>query len=137
MHRDGGENDRCFSHRMKSDGQSWRADRLTTAERGYGGRWVKLRAAHLAANPLCRMCLNDSPRRLTPGTVVDHVVPHRGDPALLYDPANLQTLCAPHHNGAKQSEEKSGRVRGCGPDGMPIDPGHPWNRGGPQAGSGQ
>jgi 5-methylcytosine-specific restriction protein A len=30
--------------------------------------------------------------------VTDHIVPHRGDPALLWDPANLQALCARCHN---------------------------------------
>ena len=44
--------------------------------------------------------------------VADHIVPHRGDPALFWDPANLQTLRAdPCHNQVKQREER--RTRGA------------------------
>lgn len=39
-------------------------------------------------------------------SVVDHITPHRGDYALFWDQANWQSLCAPHHNGAKQSIDK-------------------------------
>lgn len=43
------------------------------------------------------------------------------------DPANLQSLCKPHHDSAKQSEERLGYAKGCDVDGRPIDPAHPWN----------
>jgi 5-methylcytosine-specific restriction enzyme A len=38
--------------------------------------------------------------------VADHVRPHRGDEALFWDRANLQCLCKPCHDSAKQSEER-------------------------------
>ena len=41
-------------------------------------------------------------------TIVHHVKAHKGDLALFYDPGNLQSLCAPHHDSAAQREEKSG-----------------------------
>ncbi|MFG1256325.1 HNH endonuclease signature motif containing protein [Xanthobacter flavus] len=41
--------------------------------------------------------------------VCDHVRPHRGDPALFWDEGNLQTLCKPCHDGAKQSAERRAR----------------------------
>lgn len=45
--------------------------------------------------------------------VADHIVPHRGDPALFWDPNNLQTLRAsPCHNRVKQAQER--RERGLG-----------------------
>lgn len=59
-------------------------------------------------------------------TVVDHIVPHRGDVALFHDEANLASLCAACHNRHKQRQEKSGRLVGNDADGMPLDPGHHW-----------
>jgi len=38
------------------------------------------------------------------GTDVDHIIPHRGDPLLMADPQNLQTLCETHH-GRKTARE--------------------------------
>ena len=38
--------------------------------------------------------------------VADHILPHRGDPDLFWSKANLQTLCKPCHDGAKQAEER-------------------------------
>lgn len=52
----------------------------------------------------CQMC-----RRLEGNTarlVADHKKPHRGDPALFWAEGNLQTLCKPCHDGAKQADER-------------------------------
>ena len=83
---------------------SWRGDKQTSTQRGYGYRWQKVRAAFLAANPLCVMCEREG--RITVATVVDHVIPHRGDERLMWDEANLQTLCASHHSRDKQRDEQ-------------------------------
>lgn len=40
--------------------------------------------------------------------VADHREPHHGDPDLFWDPENVWTLCKPHHDGAKQAEERRG-----------------------------
>jgi HNH endonuclease len=45
--------------------------------------------------------------RLTPGTCVDHIVPHRGDMTLFWDPTNWQTLCDSCH-GKKTTREDGG-----------------------------
>ena len=51
----------------------------------------------LIENPLCVECLNMG--RTEPATVVDHIVPHRGDLALFWDRrGNWQALCVDHHN---------------------------------------
>jgi hypothetical protein len=62
-------------------------------------------------------------------TVADHITPHRGDPVLFAGP--LQSLCAPCHNGVKQSLEQGGDglIRGSDARGNPLDPRHPWNKG--------
>ena len=79
-------------------------------------RWRRLREEWLTANPLCAMCLQDG--RVTPATVVDHVEPHKGDEHKFWH-GPLQSLCKPHHDGAKKSEELTGRQRGCSTDGIP------------------
>lgn len=70
----------------------------------YNSKWQGARADYLARHPLCVMC--QTAGRLTPATVVDHVVPHKGDASRFWDQSNWQALCAPHHNSAKQSAEK-------------------------------
>jgi len=64
--------------------------------RGYDGRWRKARASFLQRNPLCAECMRNG--RITPATVVDHVIPHRGDEKLFWDESNWQALCASCHN---------------------------------------
>lgn len=79
--------------------------------------WRRLRLAQLAREPLCSMCR--AMGRATPATVVDHRRPHRGDARVFYDPTNLDSLCKPHHDSAKQRSER-GRQVGLGPDGWPA-----------------
>lgn len=98
--------------------------RLSARARGYTRQWEKARSSYLARHPLCVMCERDG--RTTPSTVVDHIVPHRGDQALFWNQSNWQALCKTHHDGDKQRLEKSGRVIGCDADGFPIDDRHHW-----------
>jgi 5-methylcytosine-specific restriction protein A len=90
---------------------SWRTDKRKTAERGYGGRWQRERKAFLdqPENVLCVMCKAED--RVTAATVVDHKVKHEGNEALMWDQANWQPLCKPHHESDKQMAEKSGDER--------------------------
>ena len=88
-------------------------------------RWKRERAAFLRAHPLCRYC--EQQGRTSLATVVDHITPHKGDPALFWNQENWQSLCATDHSAAKQQQEKSGTIRGCDVHGMPLDPNHPWN----------
>nr|WP_249309140.1 HNH endonuclease signature motif containing protein [Ralstonia insidiosa] len=90
-------------------------------------RWFQLRHRQLSAHPLCSMCQKLG--KTTPATVADHKVPHRGDETLFFDPDNLDSLCKPCHDGAKQQLEKSGTLRGCDVDGVPLDERHHWNVG--------
>lgn len=99
--------------------------RKNSSERGYNWRWRNYRRTFLRAHPLCA----DHALRgmVVAATVVDHIIPHRGDDALFWDVTNHQSLCANCHNSAKQREEKSGVKVGCTTDGVPIDPKHHWN----------
>lgn len=69
-------------------------------------RWKRLRLRTFTRDGFtCRRCgrLEGNTSRL----VCDHRRPHRGDRALFWAEDNLQTLCKPCHDGAKQAEERS------------------------------
>ena len=93
-------------------------------KRGYDTRWEKARATHLRHEPLCRMCRARGVT--TTASVVDHIVPHKGDQERFWDKGNWQSLCGTCHDGAKQSLERTGVERGCDESGIPLDPGHHW-----------
>nr|WP_258536290.1 HNH endonuclease signature motif containing protein [Comamonas kerstersii] len=44
--------------------------------------------------------------RVTVATVVDHIVPHRGDQSLFWRRSNWQSLCSTHHSKDKQRDER-------------------------------
>jgi 5-methylcytosine-specific restriction enzyme A len=90
-------------------------------------RWRKARAMFLRYSPLCCMC---SKRGMTVvATIVDHKIPHKGDYDLFWNQDNWQSLCASCHSGVKRIQENHGYSQQCGVDGVPIDAGHPWNKG--------
>ena len=72
------------------------------AKRGYGSRWQKASKAFLQSHPLCAECRKQG--RYTKATVVDHIVPHRGDQKLFWDRSNWQPLCKACH------DRKTGRL---------------------------
>nr|WP_232435641.1 HNH endonuclease [Burkholderia ubonensis] len=102
---------------------SWRSGKTSSAARGYGYAWQKLRATHLSKQPHCVYCLREigmagwapadvvlacAARGIAEpiGTIGDHIIPHRGDRRLQLNPGNIQTLCKAHHDSAKQREER-------------------------------
>lgn len=85
---------------------SWRTDKQSSTQRGYGYKWQKAREGHLRSHPLCCYCEREG--RVTAATVVDHRVPHRGNQDLFWDRSNWQSLCAAHHSRDKQREEQDG-----------------------------
>lgn len=87
----------------------WRAGKSSAASRGYGHAWRKARDAFLYAHPLCRACETGMPARVTAATVVDHIVPHRGNQELFWHEANWQPLCARHHNAKTWAETLADR----------------------------
>jgi 5-methylcytosine-specific restriction enzyme A len=87
--------------------------------------WIKGRLRHLAKYPLCKYC--ELQGRVTAATIVDHIVPHKGDETLFFDESNWQALCKLCHDQVKKAEEHGRLVLGTGADGVPLDPKHPWN----------
>lgn len=86
--------------------------------------WQRLRDQRLRDEPLCRYCSEMG--RVVAATVVDHIVPHRGERDLAFDPDNLQSLCAPCHDRHAQVKDRGEPVAGCDADGYPLDPAHKW-----------
>jgi len=98
----------CDKHRIEVPKQ-YEQERGTAAQRGYDSAWRKARKAYLAKHPLCVHC--EAEGRPTLATVVDHIIPHRGDKGLFWDSSNWQPLCKYHHD-RKTATEDGGFGRG-------------------------
>ena len=90
----------CQRDQNRARGRRHDANRPTAAQRGYNHEWRKARLAFLALHPSCALCF-------APATVVDHIIPHRGDDALFWNRQNWQPLCVTCHNRAKQRQERA------------------------------
>lgn len=97
----------ALPHRLSSAYQ--RRDTLVKSRGWYRiKRWYDLRKQIFARDHYrCRMCgLQHSGDPADGNMVCDHIIPHRGNQRLMWDPENLQTLCAyPCHNSLKQKQE--------------------------------
>lgn len=95
----------------------------SSAARGYGKKWQQARVVFLRANPFC--AFHRQRGELVAATVVDHIVPHRGDYTLFWRRSNWQPLCDACHSSLKQREERGGAA-GFDADGVPLGVGHHW-----------
>lgn len=94
--------------------------------------WRRLRSAKLADKPLCEVC--ERRGKHVAANTVDHVtaIAKGGEAFPALD--GLMSLCASCHNqktarldGAFGREVKEGLAfKGCGVDGFPVDPKHPF-----------
>jgi len=92
----------CEKHK-KQIRKKYDNERGTSAQRGYGARWQKARKIYLREHPLCVKCLEEG--QVTAATVVDHIIPHKGDYGLFWDVDNWQSLCERHHNEKTAKED--------------------------------
>lgn len=83
----------------------------SATKRGYGRKWQKFSKAYLQAHPLCVRCMGKKPPVYTKATVVDHVIPHRGDQKLFWDQSNLQALCKQCHDKKTRVEDNNPTYR--------------------------
>jgi 5-methylcytosine-specific restriction enzyme A len=81
-------------------------ERPSAARRGYDSRWRRARRPYLARHPLCVRC--HAKGHVVAATVVDHMVPHRGDERLFWDQANWAALCKRCHDGKTAREGRWG-----------------------------
>lgn len=79
-------------------------DREGATKRGYNRTWQAESKKFLLSHPLCEMCLSE--KKLTEATVVDHIIPHRGDEKLFWDRSNWQALCKHHHDVKTMTEDR-------------------------------
>ena len=93
----------CEEHTKLASQQYEKYGRDPAARRRYGSAWRKLRAQFLSGHPLCEECRRDG--RLTPATVVDHIIPHKGNRDLFWDEKNWQALCKPCHDRKTAKED--------------------------------
>lgn len=94
----------CPAH-LKARRQRENEHRGTTAERGYGSRWRTARAHYLRAHPLCECDECAALGRVLPSSVVDHVIPHRGNMRLFWDQTNWQAMSKPCHDRKTARED--------------------------------
>ena len=97
---------KTMSQRKRENGHSRvRDNRGSSTQRGYGSRWQRASKGFLRANPLCIECSREG--LTVPATVVDHIVPHKGDMVLFWESSNHQPLCKPCHD-TKTAKEDGG-----------------------------
>lgn len=106
--------------------------RLSRQARGYDAKWQKVRAAHLAKEPLCRFCMERHGRPES-ATEVDHILSIREAPHLRLVDSNLRSLCKPCHSQRTAREQGFAKgstklAGGCDEHGVPLDPRHHWRR---------
>ena len=86
--------------------------------------WRDLRAYVLSGEPLCRHCTAEGK------TIAATDVDHRDNDPTNNDLVNLQPLCHQHHS-LKTAAEMRGidyMLRGCTPEGVPVDSNHHWHK---------
>jgi len=93
----------CARHRQLRQRDDYER-RGSAQARGYTSRWNQISHIQLERYPLCGMRSHFAHagwrgecydlQRVTPATVTDHILPHKGDPRLFWDPHNWQSLCA-------------------------------------------
>lgn len=87
--------------------------RASSSARGYDSRWQKASKTYLRSHPLCVTHQRDGVDEVA--TVVDHIVPHRGDQVLFWDRSNWQALCKTCHDRKTSTEDGGfGRQGGGG-----------------------
>ena len=86
---------RCAVHAKPNEQQQHRFGPAIYNDKRWRGRHG-LRRQVLNAQPLCVRCLEQQRVRLA--TVVDHIVPHRGNQALAFDKTNLRAVCKTCHD---------------------------------------
>jgi 5-methylcytosine-specific restriction enzyme A len=82
-------------------------NRGSSTERGYGYRWRKESKQFLFEHPLCECDECKRMHRLLPSEVVDHIIPHRGDPILFWDKNNWRAMSKRCHD-QKTAREDNG-----------------------------
>ena len=98
-----GTGGRCDAHRQQV-AREIDQRRGSASQRGYSVAWRRAREGFLRSHPFCKWH-HDNEQRFVPATVVDHIVPHKGDKDLFWRHANWQPLCKPCHDRKTATED--------------------------------
>jgi 5-methylcytosine-specific restriction endonuclease McrA len=71
-------------------------------------RWQKARRRFLRTHPVCVLCEQIGITSLA--DTVDHIVPHKGNEALIWDEANWQPTCKACHDSRKALLERGDKM---------------------------
>ena len=82
-------------------------ERAPAHERGYDWKWRKYSKQRLKLHPWCVDPYQRHGGRKVLATCTDHVIPHKGDMALFWDPENHQSLC--HRCNSMKAALEEGR----------------------------
>jgi len=89
----------CRQH-QKEQVRRYDKKRGSSYDRGYNVRWRRARRMYLNHHPFCYECGGLA-------TVVDHIIPHKGDQDLFWDESNWGSMCTACH-GKKTATEDGG-----------------------------
>jgi 5-methylcytosine-specific restriction protein A len=90
----------CAQH--KSEHNRTVRERATSHQDCYDWRWRRYSQRRLRQYPLCEECQRNG--RIAAANVTDHIVPHRGDQQLFWDPINHESKCVACHNAKSATE---------------------------------
>lgn len=79
--------------------------RPTAQARGYDSRWAKARKGFLEKHPRCECDQHKGKPDAPPATVVDHIIPHKGDKVVFWTRSNWRAMSAPCHNSKTARED--------------------------------
>lgn len=95
----------CRSHQQDTQ-RVYDQQRGSSAQRGYGARWRRLRRMKLANDPLCADPFNVHADQVVIATEVDHITPKvQGGQDVM---ENLQSLCKSCHSRKTRLENAQG-----------------------------
>ena len=80
------------------------ANRDGPRKRGYSFSWQRETEEFRRDNPLCIGCMAMGLQTRT--TVIDHIIPHKGDKLLFWNKNNWQPACNWHHTAIKPELER-------------------------------
>ena len=86
-------------------------EQRSASARGYNSKWRRESKKFLEIHPLCVRCIEKG--IATPATVVDYIIPHRGDQELFWDRSNWQPICKKCHDRKTMTEDKEVKYSYC------------------------
>lgn len=92
-----------YNAKQKQRAEEINKNRASSTQRGYDSRWQKARHTYLKHHPLCVEC--EKAGKVTSATVVDHIIPHKGNKKLFWDKNNWQSLCKACHDAKTAKED--------------------------------